>query len=81
MEESNGLPNRLVVIETKGLHLQNDDTEYKKRLFGVLETHTTTDVAVGELTMDSIPEPMRFRLVFDGDWKSQVDVALSNVSV
>ena len=79
LEEVKGKPTRLVVVETKGLHLQNDDTEYKRRLFEVLEKHSATGVPVGELTLDAQPGPMRFRLVFDGDWKSQVDAALAVV--
>ena len=75
LEESDGKPSRLVVVETKGLHLQNDDTEYKRRLFETLEKHSGTGVPVGELTLDTKPGPMRFRLVLEGDWKSQVDAA------
>ena len=77
LEEADGKPARLVVVETKGLHLQNDDTDYKRRLFDVLERYSGTSVAVGELRLDSKPDPMRFRLVLDGDWKSQVDSALA----
>jgi len=67
----------LVVVETKGLHLKNDDTEYKRRLFEVLEKHSFDTVPVGELTLEAKPSPMRFRLVLEGDWKSQVDAALA----
>ena len=77
LEETKGKPTRLVVVETKGLHLQNDDTEYKRKLFEVLERHSGNGVPVGELTLDAQPGPMRFRLVLDGDWKSQVDAALA----
>jgi type III restriction enzyme len=76
LEEAEGKPSRLVVIETKGLHLQNDDTDYKRRLFDTLERHSSTSVSVGELALDIQPDPMRFRLVLEGDWKSQVDAAL-----
>lgn len=76
LEEADGRPSRLVVIETKGLHLQNDDTDYKRRLFETLERHSSTSVSVGELVLDIQPDPMRFRLVLEGDWKSQVDAAL-----
>lgn len=76
MEEADGKPSRLVVIETKGLHLQNEDTDYKRRLFETLERHSSTSVSVGELALDLQPDPMRFRLVLEGDWKSQVDAAL-----
>ncbi len=77
LEESNGKPTRLVVVETKGLHLQNDDTAYKRKLFEVLEKHSANGVPVGELTLDTQPGPMRFRLVLDGNWKSQVDAAFA----
>jgi type III restriction enzyme len=76
LEESVGKPMRLVVVETKGLHLKNEDTDYKRRLFETLERHSVNGVPVGELTLDDKPGPMRFRLVLEGDWKSQVDAAL-----
>jgi type III restriction enzyme len=73
--EVEGQPPKLVVIETKGLWLKNEDTKYKQDLFAVLEKYSSGGVSVGELTLDS-PGPMRFRVVFEGDWKSQVDAAL-----
>ncbi len=77
LEETNGKPSRLVVVETKGLHLKNEDTDYKRRLFETLERHSENGVPVGELSLDDQPGPMRFRLVFDGNWQSQVDAALA----
>jgi type III restriction enzyme len=77
LEEADGKPSRLVVLETKGLHLKNEDTDYKQRLFETLERHSAGGVPVGDLTLDDQPGPMRFRLVLEGDWKSQVDAALS----
>lgn len=76
LEEKDGKADKLVVVETKGLHLQNDDTDYKTKLFAVLDKYSRSGVPVGELTLDTQPEPMRFRLVFEGDWKTQVDAAL-----
>ena len=78
LEELAGKPSRLVVVETKGLHLQNDDTAYKRRLFEILEKHSSKGVSVGELTLGDKPDSMRFRLVLEGDWKSQVDSALAS---
>ncbi len=75
LEETKGKPTKLVVIETKGLHLKNEDTDYKRKLFETLERHCDGGVPVGELTLEDQPGTMRFRLVFDGDWKSQVDAA------
>ncbi|MFN0313955.1 MAG: hypothetical protein ACKVQA_02790 [Burkholderiales bacterium] len=77
LEETKGKPSRLVVVETKGMHLQNDDTEYKRKLFETLERHSDGGAPVGELLLGETSNPMRFRLVFEGDWKSQVDAALA----
>ena len=76
LEESNGKPSKLVVVETKGLHLKNEDTDYKRKLFETLERHSDGGVPVGELILGDAPGPMRFRLVLEGDWRSQVDAAL-----
>jgi type III restriction enzyme len=76
LEEVGGQPSKLVVIETKGLWLKNEDTKYKQNLFEVLERYSRGGVPVGELTLDP-PGPMRFRVVFEGDWMTQVDEAIS----
>ncbi len=76
LEETEGKPSKLVVVETKGLHLKNEDTDYKRKLFETLERHSAGGVSVGEFSIGDAPGPMRFRLVLDGDWKSQVDAAL-----
>lgn len=42
---------RFSVLETKGDHLKdNEDTEYKRRLFELLTTHVKTALDAGELT-------------------------------
>jgi len=77
VEEFTGKQSKLVVVETKGLHLKNEDTDYKRKLFETLERYSDDGVPVGELVLGDAPGPMRFRLVLEGDWKSQVDAALS----
>ncbi len=77
LEEADGKPSKLVVVETKGLHLKNEDTDYKRKLFETLERHSDGGVPVGEFILGDAPGPMRFRLVLEGDWKSQVDAALA----
>ncbi len=76
LEETKGKPCKLVVVETKGLHLMNEDTAYKRKLFETLERHRDGGVPVGEFLLGDAPRPMRFRLVLDSDWKSQADAAL-----
>ena len=80
LEEADGQPSKLIVVETKGLWLKNEDTRYKQKLFEVLEWHSSGGVPVGELALDDAPGSMRFRVVFEGDWKSQVDAALITAS-
>jgi type III restriction enzyme len=77
LDAAKGKPTQLVVVETKGLHLMNEDTHYKCRLFEMLERHSVGGVPVGELAIDGELGPMRFRLILEQNWKSQVDVALS----
>ncbi|MEO7317387.1 MAG: DEAD/DEAH box helicase family protein [Chthoniobacteraceae bacterium] len=81
LEEKEGRPSKLVVVETKGLWLKNEDTKYKEKLFEVLERHSAGGVPVGELSLDDTPGSMRFRVVFEGDWKSQVNAALAVAEV
>lgn len=76
-EEEDGKPTRLVVIETKGLHLQNEDTDYKRKLFDTLERHSANGFPVGQLTIADPLGPMRFRLIFEGDWQSQLATAFA----
>ncbi len=81
LEEIEGRPAKLVVVETKGSHLKNEDTDYKRKLFETLERHSGGGVPVGEFTLEDKPGPMRFQLVLEGDWKSQVDAALAAAEV
>ena len=76
LEQEKGKPSRLLVLETKGLHLKNDDTDYKARLFDTLERYCSKGISVGKLKLEEETGDMLFRLVFDGDWQSQVDRAL-----
>jgi type III restriction enzyme len=71
---------RLLVLETKGLHLLNEDTEYKRKLFETLERHLAQGVPVGDLVLSGSRVPMQFRLILEGDWKSQLDRALPSHS-
>jgi type III restriction enzyme len=79
LDETGEKPPKMVAVETKGLYLQNDDTDYKWKLFETLERYGSDDVPAGEgeLALGDKLSPMRFRLVLDGDWKSQIDMALA----
>ena len=66
---------RLSVLETKGDHLKgNEDTEYKKKLFEVLEKHATDNsISVGDMEVVSEKEQrMIFRILMEKTWKDDL---------
>ena len=63
--------NKLSILETKGEQLKgNDDTEYKKKLFEVLEKHASNEsVSVGDMEVVSEKEQkMIFRILMEKTW-------------
>ncbi len=75
LERDKTEPKRLVVLETKGLHLAgNTDTCYKEKLFKTLEAAYQNATDHGEFTAHLPNEkPMSFRLLFEDNWKASVD--------
>ncbi len=66
---------KLSVLETKGEHLKgNEDTEYKKKLFEVLEKHATNEsVSVGDMEVISEQEQkMVFKILMEKTWKEDL---------
>jgi type III restriction enzyme len=64
---------RVVVMETKGLHLQNEDTEYKQKLLARLSEMFALDdtVKAGQLQLTVNQDTtVECDLVFDQRWKS-----------
>tara|TARA_B100001939_G_C16618768_1_gene478308 strand:+ start:211 stop:411 length:201 start_codon:yes stop_codon:yes gene_type:complete len=60
-------------LETKGEHLKgNDDTEYKRRLFELLTKHADAAGSVGELEIGDELEPIKFRMVIEGNVAEQL---------
>ena len=67
--------NKLSVLETKGDQLKgNDDTEYKRKLFEVLEKYTTNEsVNVGDMEVVSEKEQkMIFKILMEKTWKEDL---------
>lgn len=71
--ERRGVKSRIVVMETKGLHLQNEDTDYKQKLLAQLSKMFAVDQTVKagqlQLTVDS-DTTVECDLVFDQRWKN-----------
>ncbi len=66
---------RMVLLETKGLHLQGADTAYKQALFERL-TRAFTDrrfASAGELVLEGGHERVVCDLVFDQGWRGVLD--------
>ena len=66
---------KLSVLETKGDHLKgNEDTEYKKNLFKILEKHAgNKSVNVGDMEVVSEKEQkMIFKILMEKTWKEDL---------
>lgn len=68
---------RLLVLETKGRHLDNDDTAFKRDLMAALEA-TYRRPSPGEVELfDESPDAMRFKMLMqEEDWKTELNAAL-----
>ena len=67
--------NKLSVLETKGDQLKgNEDTEYKRKLFEVLEKYATNEsVSVGDMEVVSEKEQkMIFKILMEKTWKDDL---------
>jgi hypothetical protein len=65
----------MVVMETKGAHLKNEDTDYKQSLFSRLTAmYESGDVGtMGELQLtDKSGSELVCDLVFDENWQNQM---------
>ena len=61
----------LLILETKGVHLQgNEDTEYKKKLLETLEKTYATAHERGELKIKE--PPAQFRMMFEDTWREKI---------
>jgi type III restriction enzyme len=78
--DKNGEVARLLVLETKGKHLEgSDDTEFKEKFFKLLEDAYALGKDAGdvELFADS-PDVMRFRILLQEEaWKNDLESALA----
>ena len=69
-QKNNG---KLLILETKGIHLKgNEDTNYKKKLLETLETTYSTAHDCGKMEVKE-PAPAAFRMMFEDDWKEKIN--------
>ena len=60
------------VLETKGLHLKNDDTKYKQDVFELCN-ELGIKKAWKELDLDFPDKKIQFQVVFDDEWKNKIN--------
>jgi type III restriction enzyme len=71
---------RLLVLETKGKHLEGSaDTEFKSKFFDLLEAAYTKGLEAGEVELFADrPNTMRFRILIQDDpWQPELERALT----
>jgi type III restriction enzyme len=63
------------VIETKGIHLKNDDTRYKQALFDLCNEHVTP-TPWSEIEQEFIDQKVHFQVIFDDEWQRVINALL-----
>ena len=67
---------KLLILETKGIHLKgSDDTGYKKKLLETLEEAYSAAFERGQMKISE--PPTTFRMMFEERWKEQVSELLN----
>jgi len=64
--------NKVFVVETKGLHLKNEDTNYKKSVFDVCNKQAKRK-SLNELKITFKERPINFEVVFENEWKRKLN--------
>ncbi|MBP6575223.1 MAG: hypothetical protein KA230_12290, partial [Flavobacteriales bacterium] len=61
----------VMVLETKGLHLKNEDTKYKQSIFEICNTFGK-QTPWGELELEFSQKEVEFQVIFEDEWKQRV---------
>jgi type III restriction enzyme len=60
------------VLETKGLHLKNEDTAYKQNVFDLCN-ELGTKKAWKELGLDFKDKKVNFQVIFEDEWQNKIN--------
>ena len=63
---------KVFVLETKGVHLKNEDTAYKKSIFDICNEQANQK-PWDELELEFAQKEFEFQVVFDDEWKKKVN--------
>jgi len=68
---------KVFVIETKGLHLKNEDTDYKKQVFALCNELAKT-TSWNELGLELKETEVRYDVVFEDEWRRKINELFAN---
>lgn len=60
------------IVETKGLHLKNDDTSYKQDIFKLCQAHYE-EKSWSELGLEFPEKKVKFSVIFEDEWKQKIN--------
>ena len=63
------------VIESKELHLKNEDTQYKQTIFEICN-ELGQKMQWGELKQEFFGSRIEFKLIFEDEWKRKINEIL-----
>ena len=63
---------KIYVVETKGLHLKNEDTEYKKNVFNFCNI-LGKQKDWRELNLEFDDKKFEFQVIFEDEWKAKIN--------
>jgi len=63
---------KVFVVETKGLHLKNEDTEYKQNILEICNA-IGIEKSWDELGMEFPEKKVIFKVIFDNEWRARIN--------
>jgi type III restriction enzyme len=64
--------NKIYIVETKGLHLKNEDTDYKKNVFDFCNK-LGLQKDWRELNLEFAEKKIEFQVIFEDEWKVKIN--------
>jgi len=64
--------NKIYIVETKGLHLKNEDTDYKKNIFDFCN-RLGQQKDWRELNLEFAEKKIEFQVIFEDEWKVKIN--------
>jgi type III restriction enzyme len=68
---------KVYVVETKGVHLKNEDTNYKRNVF-TLCNKLAEERSWTELGLEFPNKKIRFEVVFEDEWQKKLNALFAN---